>query len=242
MSPRLLRAGLLVAFGLSVGVPAQSQSILYFSDYAYSSMTVPGALSGLGFSYTQATGVANFATLLSGGSWDLVIFGEQNMAPASSVMTELTNYMAGGGKLLATSWMSTPLVPFMQAVQMQTDQSPIYTDAHPIFAGLGPSIGLFNPGYGIWSQSYSPTGAAQCLGTLGSYCAGILGHGGRSLLLGPLFDAYANQSQGEQFVAQSAQFLLGDQTVVPEPGTLLLLIPGLIGIGMVSRRRKEDDA
>jgi len=242
MRARFFGVGILVALGLSVGVPVQSQNILYFSDYAYPSMTVPGALSGLGFSYTQAADVTNFGTLLSGGTWDLVVFGEQNGTPASSVMTQLTSYMAGGGKLLATTWQSTPLVPFMEAVQMQTNQGPILTDGHPIFAGLGTSIGLFNPGYGIWSQSYSPTGAAQCLGSLGSYCAGILGHGGRSLLLGPLFDAYADQSQGEQFVAQSAQFLLGDQTVVPEPGTFLLLIPGLIGIGVVSRRRKKEDA
>lgn len=241
MRLRLGRAGLLLALGLAYGTPVQSQSILYYSDLDLGTSSVPGALTMLGLTATTATSTAQFGTLLSGGSWDLVMFGHHNYSStATDVMTQLTSYMSGGGKLLAATWGTSPLPGFMEAVAQQTDVSPIYTDSHPIFAGLGPSIGLLpGLGWGIWSQSYSPVGAAQCLGTLGSYCAGVLGHGGRSLLLGPLFDTYADLGQGEQFVAQSAKFLLGDVTAVPEPATLLMLIPGLLGIAVVRRRQGE---
>lgn len=236
----MMKRALVLALSLAVlPAMASAQSILRFEDLNVGTSVTPGALTSLGLSWTDAADEDDFTAQLSGGGWDLVILGEQNSGFYGGAMqTALTAYIAGGGKVLATSWQESPLAQDMGAgVVVDFNGNPIITDAHAIFAGTGATIALSNPGWGIFSQSYSAAAGSQCLGSLGAGCAAILGHSEHTLLLGPLFDTYADQAQGELFAANGIEYLLGQQQVVPEPITMLLLGTGLAGIGAVRRRR-----
>lgn len=186
--------------------------ILHWEDSNAATSTVPGALTQLGLAATDATSATDFVTLLQEGGWGLVIFGEQgDFAYSGNVQTELSAYVTGGGKLVAATWVETPLAPFLEATSTGTNYASLTTDAHAIFAGFGASVGITNPGYGTYAQRYTPTGTAECIGsTDAGDCAAILGHSGRTLLLGPLFDTYTTQTEGETLVAQSIEFVIDE--------------------------------
>ncbi|UCG88471.1 MAG: hypothetical protein JSW71_07990, partial [Gemmatimonadota bacterium] len=142
-------------------------AILHWTDVILGTSAVPGALDRLGMTATDAADAADFVSLLQGGGWDVVIFGEHNTAGGifqGAVRTELEAYVAGGGKLLAATW-RLELSGFLEATVFGTNPTHLVTDGHPIFAGLPASIVLANPGWGVFAQAYQPTGAAQCIGS-----------------------------------------------------------------------------
>lgn len=214
-------------------------SVLSWQDFNLGTGVVPGAVAalGAGYSLTTASSQANFNTLLGSGTWDVVIFGEQNTAVFAGSAAALGSYVSGGGKLIAATWLSSSgLLPLMQASSVVgVNGTTIVTSADPIFNNpfaLGPTIGLSNPGWGTFSMSYA-TGA-QGVGTLGSGYAVVRGNGGRTLLNAPLFDTYSNPTQGSQFVADEIYSLTS--TAVPEPSTLLAGLFALMPFGASALR------
>lgn len=239
----LFFAALLAASAVVGPRPAEAVNILYFEDGTVGTSSVPGALSLLGLtgSTTTATDTTNFNTLLTSNTYDLVIFGEQSNTVFPDVSAAFTNYINGGGKALATTWLSDSGLSalFDALTRVDTNETTIGTDGHPIFAGLGATVELTNPGWGVFSSSWDPDAGATGLGTLGSGSAAILGNGGRTLLFGPLFDTYDGLSEGERLVANGIDFLLDSETsVVPEPSTLAMLGLGLFGLWAGARRAR----
>jgi hypothetical protein len=219
---------------------AHAVTTLYWEDATHGTSAVPGALDSLGLtgSTITATDALDFQTRLAGGTWDLVIFGEQDSEVFPSLAADLGTYLAGGGKILGTTWVAGGYATFMEATQASTNGLTITTDSHPTFAGLGNSIGLSNPDpvWATFSQGYNPIGGGVCIGSIDSGgCAAILGNAGHTLLLAPLFDTYAPPADGELLVANSITYLLAP---VPEPSTLALLSAGLAfaGINLIRRR------
>jgi hypothetical protein len=240
---RRLVAGVAVGslFALAAASPASAVAVLHFEDDSLGTSAVPGALSSLGLvgSTTFTSDVTTFNTLLDGGGWDLVIFGEQNSFDTfDDASGSLTPYVTGGGRLIATTWRDGGLGSLLEAVFVTSNAAQITTDAHPIFAGLGATIDLDNPGWGTFSISWGPTGSAVGLGSLGAGAAAILGNDGRTILNGPLFDTFDDLAQGEDYIANQIAFLLAvQQADVPEPGTLALVGLGVVLLGCARRRK-----
>lgn len=231
---RLVSGLLLLALSTTA---SHAISILHFEDFAVGTSAVPGALSSLGLagSTTFTDNTTTFNTLLGSNSYDLVIFGEQDGSVYSGVSGALSTYLAGGGKVLGTTWRADGFHAFMgAAARVGTNDLTLDTDGHAIFAGLGPVIDLVNPGWGVFSSGWSGDIGSVEIGALAGGAAAILGNGGNTLLLGPLFDTYAN-TDGEVFVANSIDFLLNG--TVPEP-SMLALLAGALGVFGFSARRK----
>jgi hypothetical protein len=239
----LLFAVLLAVGAVSGPRTAEAVNILYFEDGTQGTSAVGGALALLGLtgSTTTATDLTNFNTLLTSNTYDLVIFGEQNNTVFPDVSAAFTNYINGGGKALATTWLEDSGLNalFGAAVRAQTNATSIITDGSPIFDGLGPTIELTNPGWGVFSSSWDPDGGTTGFGTLGTGSAVVQANGGRTLLYGPLFDTFDDLPEGERFIANGINLLLDDETsVVPEPSALAMLGFGLFGLWAGSRRAR----
>lgn len=199
------------ADGQSGAADLTVEGILHWTDGNQGTSAVPGALDSLGVSATTASDSSDFVSLLQEGGWGLVVFGEQlNAVYAGSVQTELESYVNDdGGKLLATTWQDAPLATFLQATRTDTNYSDLITDDHQIFDGLPSSISVIDPGWGTYAGAYTADSDAECLGSTSvGDCGAILGHGNRTLLVGPLFDTYSNLAEGETLLAQAMEFLI----------------------------------
>jgi hypothetical protein len=212
--------------------PLNAAFILVYEDTTMGKSVIPGALNLLGLSATTAANQDDFNTqLTSGTSWDLVIFAEQHTSIFFRSYNPLTEYVTGGGKLIAYTFKSNSGLSYlMEASGVDTNGDEIIADSHPLFAELPASIKLRNPEWVTFSRSWNPTGQAAGYGNLGDGHAAVLGNGGRTLLYGPLTDTYEKIEEGERFVANGINFLL-----IPEPATIsLLAISGLL----LCRRKK----
>jgi Carboxypeptidase regulatory-like domain len=131
----------------SASASATDPAILIYSDDPYHpspNTYVDQALKRLGLSYTAFYdgNFAGFENALTSGTWDAVVFADDNFIPPSSTLTALNNYVVGGGKLVVDSWtVSTNPSPLWATVGFQL--SSVDTDPpdpvhwwepdHPVF-------------------------------------------------------------------------------------------------------------
>ena len=82
--------------------------LIYADDVYHSPSYIDLALQNLGLTYTAFYygNYSGFTTALSGGGWDLVIFGHENAYYSSSVLDALNNYVVQGGCLLMADFES----------------------------------------------------------------------------------------------------------------------------------------
>ncbi len=194
--------------GLAASSPAFAGNILWFEDGTLGTSAVGGAIALTPHSYQFTNNATTFNSMLNSGTWDLVIWGEENNAQWATCSAALTSYVNGGGKVIGATWQNTGFAAMMQGSLSSTNVTSITTTSHAIFANCGASIGISNPGYGIYSQCYSPTSTASGLGTSGAAYGVILGNGGRTLLNAPLFSCYTSLTTGQQFIANEINFLI----------------------------------
>ena len=112
------------AYRWTAAQPTADMTVLVYADdpvHPAPDTYVDQALQRLGLSYTAHydADFDGFVNDLESGSWDLVIFADDNWGPDFSVFDSLNAYVANGGRLVFDSWV----------VEFGPD--------HPLFATLG---------------------------------------------------------------------------------------------------------
>ncbi|MGH2651950.1 MAG: carboxypeptidase-like regulatory domain-containing protein, partial [Actinomycetota bacterium] len=156
-------------------------SILVYADDAYHTAPntfVDQALQRLGLPYTAHydADFAGFESDLSSGTWDFVLFEDDNFFPPDSTLTAMSNYVAGGGKLVVHSWTmgfnpGHPLWATVGADWMGDDTDPPdpvhwWEPGHPVFTNpeqVPEFTDLEGFRYGIYGQRVEPLAGFQAL-------------------------------------------------------------------------------
>ena len=182
--------------------------ILIYADDAYH--TAPNtfldqALQALGLGYTAYydSDFGGFEAALAGGTYDLVLFGNDNWAPPASTIDALNAYVMGGGKLIYQSWqvssqLGHPLLDALGVMWVSDDfdpPDPVYwwDPGHPFFTNpeMVPELTQLEGGrYGVYGQYVEPMDGYEALagyttpGPDANQAALILGNEGRTVFKG----------------------------------------------------------
>lgn len=244
-SPRSLRAAVVAAAAVALPAAAHAQRVLYYTDYNVGTSVLPSAVTALqalrpGVTADAASSQADFNARLASGNYDLAIFGEQSNGIYAGSAASLTAFLGAGGRIIGATWMDDGLRSLLGASGVTSRNGTSLAGSGALFAGLTSPVSLSNPGWGTFAQGYTLAAGSTCLATLSSGgCGAVLGSGGRTLLLSPLFDSYASTATGAHVVANGASLLLGHPSTVPEPGTVALLAAGMTGLAGVARARRR---
>lgn len=164
----------------------------------------------------------------------MIIVAEQDYCCNYSIFgPALASWIAGGGRVIGATWQDGGVDNLLQGSVASYNGLTITNTGGALFAGITGDIALYNPGWGIYSQYYNTLAGGTCLSTLAGYgCGIVLGNGGKTLLNAPLFDTYSDYPTGVRLVENEIGYLN-----TPEPGTLMLLGSGVLGIAGVLRRK-----
>jgi hypothetical protein len=187
--------------------PAALNVLIYADDPVHRAPDtfLDRALQRLGLAYTAHYDEdwTGFETDLTGGTWNLVLVGDDNYSPPASTLTALNSYVLGGGKLVFHSWKVSaypghPLWATLGFTFVSDDDDPpdpvywwdpahlIFTDPEsvPEFTSLTGSI------YQIYGQHVNPLPGFQALagyttpGPDPNQAALILGNDGHTVFRG----------------------------------------------------------
>jgi len=108
-----------------------------------------------------------------------------------------------------------------------------FAEVHTGAYGLGMNIGDVQPGSDFWDPSI-PSGPANALGEYKIFTVDLSGPVGASVH----FDAYTLNPDGsvDKFAPFSHD---ATTTIVPEPGTIILMGSGLLGLGLRAYRKRK---
>jgi subtilisin family serine protease len=196
------------AFAWQAAEPTADLKILvYADDYFHGApyTFLDQALQRLGLSYRAHYNGDwyGFEASLAGGAWDIVLIGNDNYGPPESALNALSNYVAGGGKLVIHCWTVefNPASSLWQALGFQfggSDYDPPnpvwwWDPTHPIFSdpqSVPEFLTLSGYRYGIYGQFVEPMPNFTALagymtpGPAPSQAALILGNDGRTVFKG----------------------------------------------------------
>ena len=161
--------------------PSADMAILVYADdpiHPAPQTYVDQALQRLGLSYTAHydADFEGFVNDLESGTWDLVIFADDNWGPDFSVFDALNAYVVNGGRLIFHSWVvefdpSHPLFAtlgfgFSESLFEQPADVHWWQPDHPAFTfpELAPEpTELDNVGFFVYGQRGDPIDAAEAI-------------------------------------------------------------------------------
>ena len=169
------------AFTWTAAHPAADMSILVYTDdpvHPSPDTYVDQALQRLNLSYTAHYDgdFDGFQSDLESGTWDLVIFADENAGPDFSLFDSLNAYVVNGGRLIFESWVVEfdpshalfQTLGFSFAGSVFDEPSPVYwwQPDHPIFTfpeDAPAPTDLAAIGFGIYGQFGDPLPGAEAL-------------------------------------------------------------------------------
>ena len=239
LTSKLLTAAGLVC--LTAGIAGAQINVLYYVDFSFDTNSMANALAGLGAGYnvTTATSDAQFQSLITSNPYGLVIYEVQDVAPVTASVTDLANYIAGGGHAIGADWdvgAGNAMVSVFGANYTgTTNQTSVNVTSALLSGGITNPISLSNPGWGIFS--YDLTGGTSG-GTFGDGSEAIVfGNGGSTILNGFLDNVSGAPAQ--QLYTNEIVALTSSPTGTPEPGAATLVLAGILGSFTVLRRRRK---
>jgi len=233
------RFGALAGIVLLLSAPVLATEILLY-DHNTDNHNAQAALDNLGLTYTVANAI-NFNTLLTGSSWDLVVMDVPGTMPNEG-FDPLVDYVEGGGSAIMSFWWlqnQPELEGAFEAESVSSFGTPqdVYSWdlGHPIWDGVGTLT--------AWTNSWDDDGDELVLPVsgvaLGGFAPGAgtadmaaIIYSGNTIYNGFLFDEMTD-ANGVQLIENEVSLLLD----VPEPGTVLLLGLGLVGVAVRRMRR-----
>lgn len=180
--------------------PAGCANILVYSDDPYNNPDRSlVALQNLGYSYTAYfdADFTGFTTALTSGTWDIVIFADDNYTPPAGTYAALLTYVQGGGRLFYHSWQRNAALETALEVSVlgpYTQNIPFYrwNAAHPIFTNpnaVPDMTALEGISYQVYGFKVNPIGAGLGVGgfvaaTAPNECGLVIGNGGNTVYQG----------------------------------------------------------
>lgn len=221
---------ILGVFFLTLSVQsATAANVLFFVDYMVGVDYVTPALAAGGHTVTTAIDWSDFNAKLASGSWDLAIALNQDYTLYAD-LTTLSNYIAGGGRVIFTDWKRTPSFAalFNAAYTAAYNMTPTTLTDPALLVGIANPVALSNPGWGLWSMGMTPLAGGTSLGTFPNGDSSIVtSNANRTVILGFLSDTLP-EADGQQFWENLINFVLGNYTPVPAVSTSGLILFALI--------------
>ena len=169
------------AYHWTAAHPSAATSVLVYADdpvHPAPDTYVDQALQRLGLSYTAhyEADFDGFVSDLQSGSWDLVIFADDNYGPDLSVFDALNAYVQNGGRLIFDTWVTefAPDHPLFATLGFSFSESvaenpePVYwwQPDHPAFTYPEEAPQPTEPdnvGFGIYGQRGDPLDGAEAI-------------------------------------------------------------------------------
>jgi len=239
--------------------PQGCSNILIYSDDPFNDPDFADqALQNLGCSYTgfYDSDFSGFESALTSGSWDFVIFADDNWTPPSSTFNALLTYVQGGGKLIYHSWQTySSLESELEVSVISANYSnvPVYrwNPSHPLFNNpnsIPDLISLESLTYGTYGYKVQPIGTGLGLAgftTLATIneCGFVLGNNNTTIYQGwmdaDFGDSNSNGKKDQvELYENMITGLCGGFSEVPVSNWALFIGIGLILLFAVVRFRK----
>jgi hypothetical protein len=201
--------GALCVMGVFAPSTALAGNILYCNDYNVSTDHMAAALSTLSsiHSITSTTSMLTCESVISSGSWDLVVLAIQNNSFATP---NFNSYVSSGGLAILQDWTRDGTRGAAIGVTYNsTNSSSMTVTSTDLSSGLSSaSVSFTNPGWGVYTMGMSTSYTSAAIFASGDVAIAIT-NSSNAIVNGFLTDTITSASDAEQLYINEVEYLLG---------------------------------